>query len=479
MARSVSASAECPRCDRDHARGCEECPAHRIGTTFAEKYRILRLLGAGGMGAVYEVEHLRLGRRTALKLLLARVTLKPSALARFDQEARRIAQLHHPAIVLVHDAGHDATGTPYIEMELLAGESLEEVTVRAPLAPERVATLACNALHGLEAAHAQGIVHRDLKPDNLFVVGDARTSSMVKILDFGIATAIDDDASTTKEGALLGTVLFMSPEQLMNAGTVDERADVYAMGATMYRMLTGAYPLEPGPTPAVAERIMTGDIERHPKKKRDVVPAWLDAIVARAMAHKKEERFASAREMRVAIERARVPAATEASEFDARSPLATSSTMPASDRSPMATSESMVASNRSPMATSDPIPLAQAPAPRPAIGREREIAAYAPMRSASAAASASTATPERRASRMPYALAAGVVVAIGGAIVAVRVLGASSSTESTHTGGATMPSSAPPAIASSAPASSGRADAHAFAPCRDPRGIDATDCTEE
>ena len=484
-------SVECPRCDRDHARGSEDCPAHRVGTTFAEKYRIVRLLGAGGMGAVYEVEHLRLGRRTALKLLLARVTHKPSALERFDREARRIAQLHHPAVVLVHDAGHDATGTPYIEMEMLAGASLEEITVRAPLSPERVATLAINALHGLEAAHAQGIVHRDLKPDNLFVVGDPHTSTMVKILDFGIAKATDDEASMTKEGALLGTVLFMSPEQLMSAGAVDERADVYAMGATMYRMLTGAYPLEPGPTPALAARIMTGDIERYPRARRPAVPAWLDAIVARAMAHRKEDRFASAQQMRVAIERGRVPAETEVSEVDAPSPLATSETMAASNRSPLATSESMAA--------------ARAPAAGPSIGTALEMAAFVPTRSA-ASASASMAIPERRASRMPYAIAAGAVVAFGGAVVGVRVLGASDSTDKVHAGGAAMPSSATPATASSAPASSSAtpialvpappgmvriaggsvaiglgadARARALVRCREQLSIDTKDCTEE
>jgi serine/threonine-protein kinase len=288
-----------------------------VGTVFAEKYRLLRVLGAGGMGVVYEAEHLRLGRTSALKLLLARVSHKATAVARFQQEARRIARLQHPGIVLVHDAGHDTQGTPFIEMELLSGESLESMLERGALPPQRAAAIVVKALAALEVAHAAGVVHRDLKPDNLFLNGDT-----VKILDFGIAKSLEDDESVTKEGALLGTVLYMSPEQLTNAAGVDARADLYALGATLYRMLAGEPPLEPAATQVLIARILSGSVPRNPRVLRPEVPAWLDKIVARAMAPNPDERFATAREMRLAIERGQGPAETEVSAID--EPLAVS-----------------------------------------------------------------------------------------------------------------------------------------------------------
>ena len=154
---------------------------------------------------------------------------------------------------------------------------------------------------GLEAAHAAGLVHRDVKPDNVFVIGDPQRSTEVKLLDFGIAKATEEEEALTREGAVLGTVYFMSPEQTKSSVGADARSDVYSMGATLYRALTGVYPVEPGPTVSVVAKIVTGHVSRHPREVLAAVPSWLDAVVARAMAPRPEDRYASAREMREAL----------------------------------------------------------------------------------------------------------------------------------------------------------------------------------
>jgi serine/threonine-protein kinase len=314
--------ASCPRCDRDHDRGAPECHGQRVGKVFAGKYRVVRILGAGGMGVVYEVEHLTLGRRSALKLLLGRRSAS-TAIERFKREAQRLAALKSEAIVQVFDAGHDDEGTPYLEMELLAGASLEELVRKGGLGLERAVAILRGALIGLEVAHAAGFIHRDIKPDNLFVVGDPRSSTAVKLLDFGIAKATSEEEGLTREGALLGTAYFMSPEHAESAAKADERSDVYSMGATLFRALTGAYPVEPGPTLAVVACIVTGRVARHPREVVPAIPTWLDLVVARAMAHAAVDRYASARAMRDALDAGMAPASTEA-DTDEPDPVATS-----------------------------------------------------------------------------------------------------------------------------------------------------------
>jgi len=310
--------ASCPGCDRDHARGAPECPGQRVGTVFAGKYRILRVLGAGGMGIVFEVEHLALGRRSALKLLLGR-RLGELAMERFKREAQRLASLKSPAIVQVFDAGQDEDGAPFLEMELLDGASLEEVLRSGPLDPARAVEIVRGALLGLDVAHSAGLVHRDIKPDNVFVLGDTQRSTEVKLLDFGIAKATEGEEGLTRDGVVLGTVMFMAPEQARGAAGADARSDVYSMGATLYRALTGEYPVEPGPTISVVARIVTGQVSRRPRSIVGAVPPWLDAIVARAMAPQPEDRYASAREMREALGRKGAPASIAAHEGDERS----------------------------------------------------------------------------------------------------------------------------------------------------------------
>src|SRR6476659_2725653 len=174
---------ECPQCDRSHPRGSEACPARRVGTIVAGRYRLARLIGMGGMGAVYEAVHLELSQPVALKVLLTHLARDPETAERFRREAREAAALGHPGIVAVRDLGQEPDGTLFLVMELLEGESLASVVRRGPLPIARAVAVTREALAALAAAHAHGIIHRDLKPENLFIARDER----VKILDFGLA----------------------------------------------------------------------------------------------------------------------------------------------------------------------------------------------------------------------------------------------------------------------------------------------------
>jgi serine/threonine protein kinase len=194
------------------------------------RYQIQSKLGEGGMGEVYRALDTKLGRPVAIKVLPARYAADPDRLQRFEQEARTTGLLNHPNILTVHDVGH-ADGHPYLVSELLEGESLRGRLQRGPLSADRVVGLATQAARGLAAAHARGVVHRDLKPDNIFVTRDGR----VKILDFGIAKLVQSDghgldqvttAPGTAVGAVVGTVAYMSPEQVAGR-PIDQRSDLF------------------------------------------------------------------------------------------------------------------------------------------------------------------------------------------------------------------------------------------------------------
>jgi eukaryotic-like serine/threonine-protein kinase len=294
--------ADCPKCDIAHLRGAPACPGRRVGTVVAGKYHLVRLIGMGGMGAVYEATHLMLQRPVALKMLQLRMAHDPEISARFRREAREAAALGHPGIVEVRDLGQEPDGTLYLEMELLDGEALDALHKRGPLPIARAVALTLQALEALAAAHARGIVHRDLKPENLFL---ARTPAgeHVKILDFGLAKVREDDAErgVTQSGAVMGTPVYMSPDQFRDAKRVDARADVYSMGATLYALLIGRPPVGGETVSDVLFRLAQGEVERHPRKVRPEVPEWLDVLVARALSQEPDGRFATAGDMRDAL----------------------------------------------------------------------------------------------------------------------------------------------------------------------------------
>jgi serine/threonine protein kinase len=226
------------------------------------KYRVLRVLGRGGMGAVYEAVHEAIGQRIAIKVLKAELSSDTRHVQRFFDEARAVNIVQHPGLIKVYDFGHLPDGTAYITMEFLEGETLQERISRFHDQKQRmdlldVLRIARQVGSGLEAVHAKGIAHRDLKPANLFLVPDKESPSgeRAKLLDFGIAKFYDSTKTgdavgsgkghhLTTVGKLLGTPAYMSPEQCSGADHVDDSIDVYALGVILYQMLAGRLPFE-------------------------------------------------------------------------------------------------------------------------------------------------------------------------------------------------------------------------------------------
>ncbi|HVI01899.1 MAG TPA: serine/threonine-protein kinase, partial [Enhygromyxa sp.] len=216
-----------------------------VGRTLDDHYRLDKLLGAGGMGAVYKARHITLARDVAIKILHPDIGGDPSISKRFDREAQSASRLDHPNCVRVSDFGTTADGIKYLVMELLEGQ---ELTARLgqPWAPDAALALLEQVLAGLEHAHACGIVHRDLKPENVFLTRDAMGNEVAKIVDFGIAKLLDADGATevlTRAGMVFGTPRYMSPEQAAG-GKVDERSDLYAVGVLAHELLSGKVPFE-------------------------------------------------------------------------------------------------------------------------------------------------------------------------------------------------------------------------------------------
>jgi serine/threonine-protein kinase len=217
-------------------------PSALPGTVIAGKYRIDGLIGRGGMGSVWSAVHLGLGQRVAVKLISKRYATSREARQRFDLEAKAVAQLRSRFVVQVYDNGETAEGTPYIVMELLEGESLDHrIQSRGPVAVDQAVRIIGQVGRALTRAHSLGIVHRDLKPENIFLTrGEDDDGEIAKVLDFGIAKIKTSETSdsATRTGAVLGTPLFMSPEQARGLKSVDHRTDIYSLGMVTYMMLT-------------------------------------------------------------------------------------------------------------------------------------------------------------------------------------------------------------------------------------------------
>ncbi|NOU27948.1 MAG: serine/threonine protein kinase [Polyangiaceae bacterium] len=263
---------------------------------FDDRYLVGRVVGRGGVGVVYRATDRASGRDVALKVLSA---VDPGQEDRFQREVAALKALRHPHIVRVLDVGRgNAHGQFFIAMDLLRGKTLAELCKEGPLAPSRAVRLALQLLSALERAHDLGIIHRDLKPGNLFVVNAGATDETLKILDFGLARAIDAP-SLTKTGEILGTPAYMAPEQARGQ-RVDARTDVYGAGGCLYAALAGRGPIHGEPPMRQVVRAMAGDttplLEVAPR-----VPEGLAALVARAMNVEPAARFASAAAMREAL----------------------------------------------------------------------------------------------------------------------------------------------------------------------------------
>lgn len=270
----------------------------RVGTTVG-KYTITRLIGVGGMGRVYEGKHESLGKRFALKFI-DRENVSEESFARFEREAKAASSVESPHIVDVVDVGTTADGLPYIVMELLRGEDLGQMLRRSgQLEIEATLRIVAQVLRGLVRAHAVGIVHRDLKPDNVFLVDRDDEEWFVKILDFGVSKIPKEHASVrtlTREGVVLGTLVYMSPEQAQAMPDVDERSDLWAIGAILYECLAG----RPAFTGATYESVIVSICTQDPPDLavyRSHIPAGLASIVKRALSRDRTERFATAKEM--------------------------------------------------------------------------------------------------------------------------------------------------------------------------------------
>jgi serine/threonine-protein kinase len=276
-----------------------------IGEQFGN-YRSLALLGEGGMGAVYLAEHPGIGRRVAVKVLHKNYTRDEHLLARFLNEARAANAIRHPNIIEILDSGMMADGTPFLVMELLEGESLGVRLRQTGALPIATAVdFAYQTASALGAAHAKGIVHRDLKPDNLFVVPDSHDShrERIKVLDFGIAKLQQGsvaDSVKTRTGTLMGTPIYMSPEQCRGTRTVDHRSDIYSLGVIFYEMLVGQPPF-------VSEGF--GDlVNMHlnvpptsPRARRPEIPLAVDALVLKMLAKNPDDRYAEMKEIQGAL----------------------------------------------------------------------------------------------------------------------------------------------------------------------------------
>ncbi|MDH5673544.1 MAG: protein kinase [Myxococcales bacterium] len=264
------------------------------------KYRIDERIGAGGMGVVYAATHVTLRKRRAIKWLLPKLARDDRAVQRFLDEARIAARIDHGNVVSPIDVSDD-TGAPYIVMELLRGQSLADYLEEGLLPFEKVGRIFMPVLQGVAAAHDQRIVHRDLKPANIFLAEWSGEGRIPKILDFGIAKLLDGAQTSgmhalgglTDQGALLGTIQYMSPEQLKDSSSVGPQADVYALGVILYRMLSGKMPFE-GNLLDLALRIREGrptPLSQHVPE----LPQGLEAVVMRALGTSLADRYSDVR----------------------------------------------------------------------------------------------------------------------------------------------------------------------------------------
>jgi serine/threonine-protein kinase len=275
-------------------------PATTIGN-----FQLLRTLGEGGMGVVFEAEHVTMHRRAAIKVLRPELIKDEQAIRRFFNEARATNEIRHPGIVQIYDCGTRDDGSPWLIMELLEGETLSRRIARGPMAQSEVVTLGSQAASVLEAAHRAGIIHRDLKPDNLFIVNNQETPTgeRIKVLDFGIAKLSSSGAAKsmhTQTGMLIGTPLYMSPEQCRGISQVDARSDIYSFGLILYQMVAGELPFVSEGMGELFDMQMNRPPPPLKRKVPSVIPA-LAAAIEKALRKDPAERFQNMGEVQRAL----------------------------------------------------------------------------------------------------------------------------------------------------------------------------------
>lgn len=271
------------------------------GDTVGEHYEIVRLLGEGGMGAVFEARHKLLGRVVAIKILKPQIAADPMFSARFLQEAKAAAELQHRNIVQLTHYGFDGD-RPFVVMEYLRGESMDALLKReGQLSVPRLLAIVDPVLRALALAHERGIVHRDIKPDNIFLtLEDGDAEPVPKIVDFGIAKRSEDNVNLTTASMALGTPAYMAPEQIMSSKTVTGAADQYALGVTMYEALTGRNPFDADSLNAFIVAKATQDPTPIAQFRPDLDPAFA-AVVMKTLQRDPTQRFANVTALRDAL----------------------------------------------------------------------------------------------------------------------------------------------------------------------------------
>jgi tRNA A-37 threonylcarbamoyl transferase component Bud32 len=284
-----------------------------VGATLAARYQIVRRIGEGGMGAVYEAKHAVIGKRVAVKVLLEKFLTKSDFVARLLQEARLASSIGHENIVDVTDFGTTDDGRSFVVMEFLDGEALSQLIMReAPLPIERSLRIARQVASALGAAHAKGIYHRDVKPENVYLVQRSDTD-FVKVVDFGISKAVKQGAQgdegpesyrLTHTGLLLGTPLYMSPEQARGDEDLDHRVDIWALGVMMYECLTGEVPFRANNYLGIISQVLTHAVEPPSKVRPELgIPEAVEAVVMRAMEKDRTRRYAAMADLERDLER--------------------------------------------------------------------------------------------------------------------------------------------------------------------------------
>jgi len=271
-----------------------------VGQILDGRYRIVKLIGEGGMGEVYAAEHVHIEKKFAIKLLKSEIVSNAEAVTRFRQEARSSSSIGHRNIIAIDDFGQLADGRIYMCMELLAGAALNDM-IQHPMGADRLLNILIQTGHGLAAAHAKGIVHRDMKPENIYVSTGPSGEDVPKILDFGIAKVSGNDGQNhlTRTGTIFGTPFYMAPEQALG-NPVDARTDIYAMGVIMYECFAGSLPFQGESFMGILTQHITTDAEpvaQRAAKAGRTLPQGLAEVITRCMRKNPAERYATMDEL--------------------------------------------------------------------------------------------------------------------------------------------------------------------------------------
>ena len=346
----MSATKICPQCNTEYEADQRFCPrdgstlksqtagGDLVGSVIADRYHVISKLGEGGMGQVYLAEHVRMGRKSAVKVMNPSMVNDADAISRFNREASNASRISHPNVAAIYDFGETTDGIIYLAMEFVEGEPLTTLIEKQGALPAaRAASIVRQTGEALAVAHDLGIVHRDLKPDNIMIAKDREGADCVKVVDFGIAKAANSDVQkVTRTGLVVGTPEYMSPEQLAG-DPLDGRSDIYSLALVAFNMLTGRLPF-PSET---AQESMIMRLTERPRTLSEMKPNinWppaLQAVLDKGLARDARERYTSAsefgRDLSAALER--VP---QTVETEAKTSIIASAAVPATRVAPAPT----------------------------------------------------------------------------------------------------------------------------------------------